>query len=215
MFDQLFRKHLQNVFLLLGEEPPSALLEPIGADRRQSRPFTQPSGLLTVKIDGRETYFEWLNAGVYTPSAARGTMTMTKAQRIEALYFGFDAARLLLRFDAALGVRKQLADIDTLRIVFSEPKGFEVLVTQPGAPQPMVQLFHNDVPVSAAGVDAAAGKILEIAIPWRSLAAATDAPVQFHAELIQRDQSVERIPHEGTIETFVPSPDYELMMWQA
>ena len=96
LFDQLFRKHLQNVYLLTTEEPPAALSQPIGADRRQIRPFTQPTGLLSVKIDGRETYFEWLNAGVYTPSAARGTMTMTHAQRIEELYFGFDARRLLL-----------------------------------------------------------------------------------------------------------------------
>jgi alpha-amylase/alpha-mannosidase (GH57 family) len=215
LFDQLFRKHLHNVYLLLGEEPPSALLEPIGADRRQSRPYTQPTGLLNVKIDGRETYFEWLNAGVHTPTAARGTMTMTKAQRVEEFYFGFDTARLLLRFDAELGVRKQLADIDTLRIVFTEPAGFEILVARPGASRPIVQLFHNDVPVSAAGVDAAADTILELAVPWRCLAAMTDAAVHFYAELIQHDQSVERIPHEGTIETFVPSPDYELMMWQA
>ncbi|MBI3837150.1 MAG: alpha-amylase/alpha-mannosidase [Planctomycetia bacterium] len=215
LFDQLFRKHLQNVYLLLGDQSPAALLEPIGGDRKRTRPFTQPTGLLSVKIDGRETYFEWLNAGVCTPSAARGTMTMVKAHRIEELYFGFEAARLLLRFDTEGSVRKQLADVDTLRVVFSEPAGFELLVTHPGASKPIVQLFHNDVPVSAAGVEAAADTILEIAIPWRSLAAATDAPLHFHAELIQREQSVERIPHSGAIETFVPSPDYELMMWQA
>jgi hypothetical protein len=33
--------------------------------------------------------------------------------------------------------------------------------------------------------------------------------------LIKDKESVERIPHEGAIETAVPSPDYELIMWQA
>ena len=31
----------------------------------------------------------------------------------------------------------------------------------------------------------------------------------------QDERSIERIPREGTIETAVPSPDFELMMWQA
>jgi hypothetical protein len=34
-------------------------------------------------------------------------------------------------------------------------------------------------------------------------------------ELFQNGQSIERVPNEGAIETFVPSPEYELIMWQA
>jgi hypothetical protein len=34
-------------------------------------------------------------------------------------------------------------------------------------------------------------------------------------ELLKDKQPVERVPHEGAIETMVPSPDYELIMWQA
>ena len=49
----------------------------------------------------------------------------------------------------------------------------------------------------------------------RSLAASVDSPVEFYVELIQNDQPIERAPLAGLIETFVPSPDYELMMWQA
>jgi alpha-amylase/alpha-mannosidase (GH57 family) len=215
LFDQLFRKHLQNVYTLLGEEPPAVLLKPISPDRLQIRPYTQPTGLVNVKIDGRETYFEWINSGVYTASAARGTMSMAEAQRIEHLYFGFERERLLLRFDAHGSVCQRLADVDTLRIVFVAPAGFELLITNPGSAKPTLQWFHNDVPVSAAGVEAAADTILEIAIPWRSLATATDAPLHFFAELIHDGQPLERIPHEGAIETVVPSPYYELMMWQA
>jgi alpha-amylase/alpha-mannosidase (GH57 family) len=215
LFDQLFRKHLQNVYTLIGEAPPAALHKPISLERPGVRPFTQPTGILSVKINGRETYFEWINAGVHTHSAGRGTMNLAEDQRIERVYFGFDAQRLLIRFDTHGSLRQRLSDVDMLRIGFSEPPGFELLVTHPSAAKPVVQLYHNDVPVSASGVEAAADMILEIAIPWRSLAAATDAPLHFFAELIQHDQPLERIPHEGAIETFVPSPDYELMMWQA
>jgi alpha-amylase/alpha-mannosidase (GH57 family) len=215
LFDQLFRKHLQNVYTLLGLEPPAKLQKPIGIDRGDARPFNQPTGLLNVKINGRETYFEWINAGVYAVSAARGTMTMADAQRIERASFGFDAQRLLLRFDAHGGICQRLADVDTLRIAFLEPSGFELLVSNPGARQPSARLLHKGVSVKAPGIEVAADTILEIAVPWRNLGVDTDSPVHFYAELIAGEQSIERIPHEGAIDTRVPSPDFELMMWQA
>jgi hypothetical protein len=71
------------------------------------------------------------------------------------------------------------------------------------------------VAVSESGVQAAADQILEVAIPFRSLAVSTDDPVHFCIELLEGEVSIERAPHEGAIETRVPSPEYELMMWQA
>jgi hypothetical protein len=71
------------------------------------------------------------------------------------------------------------------------------------------------VPVSAVEVVAAADAIVEIAVPWQTLRKAPDAPLAMFAELLRDGQVIERIPREGVIETTVPSPDYELMMWQA
>ena len=119
-----------------------------------------------------------------------------------------------MRFDVPGGVQARLADVDMLRIEFVQPAGFELVVLDPAAARPRAQLFRDDVPVSRAGVEAAGDVVLELAIAWRSLAAATDAPLHFFAELVHGEQSFERIPHEGAIETFVPSPDFELMMWQ-
>jgi alpha-amylase/alpha-mannosidase (GH57 family) len=214
LFDQLFRKHLANVYALVGVEPPSTLLEPIGQVSREP-PFTQPTGLLTVRIDGRETYFEWINAGKYSATAARGTMTMADGGRLERVLYGFDAERLLLRFDAPGAMTTRLANVEVLRVGFVEPRGFELLVLDPGSKRPRAQLFHNDVPVSAAGTEAACGAILEIALPWRRLGVDVDAPLKFYAELVAHERPLERIPSEGTIETRIPSPDFELMMWQA
>jgi len=76
-------------------------------------------------------------------------------------------------------------------------------------------LFHSDVPVSASGTEAACDAILEIALPWRRLGVDVDAPLKFYVELVAHEQALERVPSEGAIETRVPSPDFELMMWQA
>jgi hypothetical protein len=215
LFDQLFRRHLQNVYALVGQEAPAILAKPIGPQRAAHPGLTQPTALLNVKINGRETFFEWVNAGMVTATAARGTMTMADEQRVTRLHFGFDEQRLLLRLDTVGAARTRLADVELLRIVMLQPAGFEVLVSRPGDARPAVQLFHNDVPVSAHGGEAATDVILELALGWRSLTPRAEVPLHFYAELITGGQSIERIPHEGAVETFVPSADYELMMWQA
>ncbi|MEX2119022.1 MAG: glycoside hydrolase family 57 protein [Pirellulales bacterium] len=216
LFDRLFRKHLQNIYALLGDEPPSELARPISQGHRHAHLHTKPSGLLNVKVDGRRTYFEWINAGHYAVGAARGTMTMAQEGRLAGLHFGFDTERLLLRFDARNGTaRERLADIDVLRISFFQPAGFELLISHPNWQEPILQLYHNDVPVGESGVQAAADVILEVAIPLGSLALSTDDPVQFFVELVQQEQSLERVPNEGAIEISVPSPEFELIMWQA
>jgi hypothetical protein len=177
---------------------------------------SEPTGLLRVKINGRRSYFEWINAGRLVCQGARGTMSMGTDTVISDLYFGFDTERLMVRLDARGGpVREQLADIGELRFRFVQPEGFELLVSQPSSKEPIAKLMHGGVPVAEANVEAAADLLFEVGVPFRSLAVKTDDPVQFCVELLRDDQPIERIPHEGAIETTVPSPDYELIMWQA
>jgi alpha-amylase/alpha-mannosidase (GH57 family) len=216
VFDRLFRKHLQNVYLVLGDPPPSELSRPIAHHHPHARLYTDPTSLLNVKIDGRRTYFEWLNAGHYRVGNVRGTMSMVQEGLLSDVYFGFDTERLYLRLDARGGaVRERLADIDTLKVRFFEPAGFELVVARPSWQSPLVQLYHQEVAVSDAGVLAAADTVLEMSIPFRSLTVETDDPVHLNIELIKSGQSIELVPNEGTIETFVPAPEYELIMWQA
>ncbi len=216
VFDQLFRKHLQNVYTLLDQQPPAELLRPIRLVAQQQREHSEPTGLLSVKVDGRQTYFEWINAGRHVATSSRGTMSMAEKLRIAALYFGFDEDRLLIRLDTSgLQAREQLADVDVLRVTFLEPAGFDLSIEQPGSARPSVRLYHDDVLVSQSGVEAAVDAIVEIAVPWHSLGLATDAEVQFFVELFHGKQSIQRVPQEAVIEARVPSPDFELMMWQA
>jgi alpha-amylase/alpha-mannosidase (GH57 family) len=216
IFDRLFRKHLQNVYTCLGDSPPGELTRSISQGHRHPGLHTEPTSLLAVRVDGRRTYFEWLNAGYHAVTGARGTMSQIREGRLAGMFFGFDDERLLLRCDARTGsVRERLADVSSLRVAFLEPEGFELVLSHPNWQEPIWRLYHHDVPVSTPGVEAAADLVLEIGIPLRSLALSTDDPLHFFVELIEDDTVVERMPHEGAIETTVPSPDFEMMMWQA
>jgi alpha-amylase/alpha-mannosidase (GH57 family) len=216
LFDRLFRKHLQNVYTVLGEQPPTELSRPIRQGHRPAQVYTEPTGLLSVKVDGRRTYFEWINAGHYVCGGSRGTMSMVTQSYIADLFFGFDTERLLLRLDARGGpFREQLADVQALRLVFLQPAGFEIVVVRPAERTPEVQLWRQGMSIAGSHPEAAADQLFELAVPFRSLGRKTDEPVHFYIELLKDKQPVERVPHEGAIETTVPSADYELIMWQA
>jgi alpha-amylase/alpha-mannosidase (GH57 family) len=216
LFDRLFRKHLQNVYTVLGEQPPAELARSIRMGQRASQVYTEPTGLLSVKVDGRRSFFEWINAGHYVCGGARGTMSMVTQGYISDLYFGFDPERLLLRLDARGGpCREQLAEIQAVRVVFLQPEGLEFVVLHPSRREPDVQFWRHGTAMAGSHAEAAADQLFEAAVPFRSLARKTDEPIHFYVELLKDKQPVERIPHEGAIETTVPSPDYELIMWQA
>ena len=102
-----------------------------------------------------------------------------------------------------------------MRVAFFEPEGFELLIAQPAGPEPISHWYLNDEPLVTSPVEAAAGSVLELAIPLRELRASIDDPVCFCVELFQSEQSIQRIPQEGAIETTVPSKDFEQIMWQA
>ena len=62
-FDDLFRRHLRNVYRLLGQPVPDELFVSNISGRRRRRQ-TEPTALLAPTIDGEESsYFEWLGAG--------------------------------------------------------------------------------------------------------------------------------------------------------
>ena len=114
LFDQLFRKHLQNVYTRLEAVPPNVLKHPIKRLQRRAL-HTRPTGFCPVKVDGRRTYFEWICAGHYVCGSERGTMTKVTQGVMRAVYFGFDAQRLALRVDTARYAREDLEILDELR----------------------------------------------------------------------------------------------------
>jgi alpha-amylase/alpha-mannosidase (GH57 family) len=212
LFDYLFRKHLQNVYLLLGDTPPPELSRPISR-KGQRVHYTAPRAFLDVKIDGRYTFFEWVSAGRYICQNERGTMAMAAQGPLEELYFGFNLALLFIRLDCNRPARIALADYDVWRVGFLEPAGFEVRVLHPGQTNQRAELLRDGVPV--AGVQPAVGidQIAEMAIPFDALGVAVEEHMQFFVELLRDGQGVDRAPREGAIVLTRPSRDFEQIMW--
>jgi alpha-amylase/alpha-mannosidase (GH57 family) len=212
LFDYLFRKHLQNIYFLLGDTPPAELARPISRSGQRSI-HTLPRAFLDVKVDGRRSFFKWVGAGRYVCQNQRGTMAQVTRGPIKELHFGFDPQRLLIRVDFDQPARQALTEYDGLRVGFVEPAGYELWISEPGTERSQARLLKGETPVVGSGVAVGAEQVVEIGLPFALLGVEENQPVQFFVELFQSGQSRDRSPREGTIRLTRPTPDFEHIMW--
>jgi alpha-amylase/alpha-mannosidase (GH57 family) len=97
-FDELYRKHLSNVYQALGATPPDYLAQPItGAVSRPS--FVPQTAYIHPRIDGEIVrYFEWMGAAVYTADRRSGSMH-GKRFLLDSVYAGIDDENVYGRLD--------------------------------------------------------------------------------------------------------------------
>jgi len=97
-FDELYRKHLSNVYQALGATPPDYLAQPIsGAETRPE--FTPQTSYIHPRINGDMVrYFEWMGAAVHTADHRAGAMH-GKQFLVDCVHAGIDEASVYGRLD--------------------------------------------------------------------------------------------------------------------
>jgi len=97
-FDELYRKHLSNVYQALGAVPPDYLSQPITGG--EVRPwFTPQTAYIHPRITGDKVrYFEWMGAAAYTADHRAGAMH-GKQFLLDSVYAGIDSSHLYGRLD--------------------------------------------------------------------------------------------------------------------
>ena len=97
-FDELYRKHLSNVYQALGGTPPEYLAQPIiGAAARPS--FVPQTAYIRPRIAGDMVrYFEWIGSAMYTADHRSGSMH-GKSFLLDSVYAGIDESHLYGRLD--------------------------------------------------------------------------------------------------------------------
>jgi alpha-amylase/alpha-mannosidase (GH57 family) len=210
LFDELFRLHLQNVYRILGIEPPAHLDVPICLPSSQLG-YTKPLRLLDPDISGvTEHYFDWLGAGEL--DLTKQQTAMFQGDRIgQKVFFGFGKHDFFLRLDLS-----RQPEAVTLRFLLPHPA--RVTLRKPG-PEEIAVLFETStdgvvfIPAPATGLHAQWGRSLIVSIPRRLLHVEAGHEFAFFAQVLEGGLQRERYPERGAIEWNAPGRDFESEQW--
>ena len=111
-FDELYRKHLSNIYLALGSIPPEHLAQPIMGMAAAARSLVIPqTAYIHPAIDGQSTrYFDWIGAAMAT--ADRHTSAMHgKEFVLESLRAGIDEQNLYARVEFARDISRETFEL--------------------------------------------------------------------------------------------------------
>jgi len=217
-FDELFRKHLMNVYTLIGQTPPDYLLIPVIREDRRIKPTVELTAFISPVLDGEVTsYFEWLAAGYYDVSQAGGTMHRAESI-ISHIYYGFDMQNLFIRLDS----NSDLHDARVKELVFClhflkpRPCRVEVRLDPTAGEVSAYVLGSGKEDKGGRGErlsSIAAGEIIEMAVPFDMIGAMPRDEVNFFVTVRREEVEIEKWPYRGYISFNVPTEDFEAIMW--
>ncbi len=218
-FDELYRKHLSNVYQALGGVPPEHLARPIAAG--VARPMVVPqTAFVRPQIDGYATsYFDWMGAAMFT-SDQRGGSMHGKQFLLDAAYAGVDEANVYGRLDFASSIDakewqiavqfstgKEGAERQTYRLEMQvrEAKLDGWVLTQNG--KKMVVASSEE----PKGVEAAMQKLFEFKMPFELIGAELESDINMRFVAIRDGLPLDALPVEGSLDLKV-QPEEELAM---
>lgn len=199
-FDRLYRKHLSNIYRLLGGSPTDELAVPIKRPRVHAVNVA-PSAHIVPTVDGRvTTYFEWLGAGLYLPDYHSGSMHGV-AQLAEALYYGYSDKAVYLRVDLGEGFLRDHPQFEVRVNIDGENRvrlhaavgagGVGAVEFLKGGESLLVPLATGDQ------VQVAFGQIFELRLDFSILGVAPHERINLQISIWVNELPLQVIPQEG------------------
>jgi alpha-amylase/alpha-mannosidase (GH57 family) len=217
-FDELYRRHLSNVYHALEGIPPEELNTPImsGVPRPSYIPQT---AYVRARVDGLVSgYFEWMGAASYT-SDQRTSAMHGKQFLLDAVYAGLDADSVSGRLDfhhdipedayrlvINLEVWRQKGNMkaapDSYRLtVDAQGRNVQRWVLTNGAERNRLASFSaDDRNSSTNGVEVALEKIFEMRVPFDLIGAQPGSRIRLRFAIWREHLPVDSLPLEGWID---------------
>ena len=219
-FDELYRKHLSNVYYALEGVPPEELSTPIASG--EVRPSYIPqTAYVRAKVDGVVSgYFEWMGAASYT-SDQRTSAMHGKQFLLDAVYAGLDGDSVSGRLDfhqelpdgqyrivvnlemrgeaknrkAAMESYRLQVDVENRSIVrWSMTNGDER--------KKLAAYSANNGNLSTNGVEVALGEIFEMRVPFELIGAELGSRIRLRFVLWRDELPADSLPLEGWIDLY-------------
>ena len=163
-FDDLFRRHLRNVYAALHLASPDELYTSNISTGGSKLTRVALARLVTPEVDGAVGHVgEWLDAVTIPLHVAGGTMHRVSAQLVKALRVGADRSTLFLRLDGPEVVAALLGQTARLELLVERPRPLRLVV------------YPADRPTIASRAD----RVVELAIPFAELGLQVGDRLQF------------------------------------
>jgi len=217
-FDELYRKHLSNVYHALEGVPPEELNTPIisGAARPGYIPQT---AYVRARVDGLVSgYFEWMGAASYTADQRTSAMH-GKQFLLNAVYAGLDAnsvsGRLDFHHDIPEGSYRLVVNLEVWRekgnrktapdsyrlTVDAQGRKLQRWVLTNGAEHRKLASFSADNGGSNPnGVEVALEEIFEMRVPFELIGAQPGSRIRLRFAIWREHLPVDSLPLEGWID---------------
>jgi alpha-amylase/alpha-mannosidase (GH57 family) len=208
-FDLLYRKHLSNIYRMLGGSPPDELAVPIKRPKVRAL-MVPPSGRIEPRVDGLVTnYFEWLGAGLYVPDYRSGSMHGAAAF-IEVLYYGYSEHALYLRVDLTEDFRDAHSDFE-LRVNVDGEHSIHLRAPINDGKVAGVGFSRGDATPEpegvVAGIQVAFARVFESSFEYQALGLVPHEKIKLQVSLWVNELPVQIIPQEGWL-TLELTEDY-------
>jgi alpha-amylase/alpha-mannosidase (GH57 family) len=213
-FDELYRKHLSNVYTALGGVPPDHLSRPISAVL--TRPtFVSQTAYVRPAVNGKvSSYFEWMGAAMFS-SDRRGGSMHGKLFVIDAIHAGIDEENLYTRLDfgaklpagdtrATLHLALRNGDATTANLRLDAEITQEQLTGWQLRNDGEKILASNSKP---SGVAVALGKVLEMQVPMALVGAQLGDTFNLRFALYRDHLPIDALPQEGSLEIQIAPED--------
>jgi hypothetical protein len=231
-FDELYRKHLSNVYHALEGIPPEELSTPIisGVVRPSYNPQT---AYVCARVDGLVSgYFEWMGAASYT-SDQRTSAMHGKQFLLDAVYAGLDADtvsgrldfhhavpdsayRLVVNLEVWRDGQDRKAAPDSYRLAV-DAQGHNLLrwVLTNGHERNTLANFSSDNGNSNTnGVEVALQQIFEMRLPFQLIGAESGSCIRLRFAIWREHLPVDSLPLEGWIDLHaVPEEELETNLY--
>jgi len=203
-FDDLYRRHLTNVYTLTGHSVPDLFLEPV-LDGNTPVIVVEPTGLMNPRIDGGPiSYLDWSSGRTVQSESGGGAMNWTQTTTSLRIGYSLSTLYLLMELTQDMAVMKDLR----IEVRSSSRAGSTHVVVQREGDKITGQ---TEPP---GEVTWALQKTLQIALPFSTIRAQRGERVTFAVLVSGGGRLVATIPTRGVIELTLPGSDYELEHWE-
>jgi Glycosyl hydrolase family 57 len=223
-FDELYRKHLSNIYQALGAQPPDYLAQPIATAVAQPI-FTPQTAYIRPDLSaGFARYFDWIGAAMYTAERRSGAMHGAQFL-LESIYAGVNEENLYVRadfidgltdthVDLLLNIDVQAKDGKTKRMRFEASLEHHRVsdwclreATSNNGSSGEKVLGSSDT--QANGVQGRTRRNFEVKIPLALISAPDGSRLSLRVSVWRDRLPLDALPVEGSVELAV-APEWEL-----